>query len=178
MPASVMLAGRGGGVMQASGGSAGTALIAIAFGACVLGPAAPAGAAFPGANGRIAFDHGISGQFSISSTRADGSDLKELATDAFSPRFDAKGARIVYVATAAGSASGIRVMQSDGSNKQTVTTNADDFYPTWSPGGGQIAFVRGKTLMAIHPDGTSRRTIKTFSTGIGSPSWAPGGGRI
>src|SRR3954447_15795113 len=100
--------------MQASGKSAvGASLITVVLGACVLGPVAPAGAAFPGTNGRIVFDRGVSGQFSIASTRADGSGLKQLAANAFEPRYDATGARIVFVSTAGG----IGVMQSDGTSK-------------------------------------------------------------
>lgn len=133
-----------------------------------------AGAQFPGTNGRIAYDRGVSGQFSIVSVRADGSDLRLLATNAFEPRYDANGDRIAFVATSAG----IRVMKSDGSGKHTVTSRANDVTPTWAPGGGRIAFMRGNKLMSIRPDGTGIRTVRSFSTGTYDPSWAPGGGRI
>src|SRR3954468_3436255 len=136
--------------VHASGISVRASLLTVALGACVFAPAAPAGAAFPGTNGRIAFDRGTSGQFNVVSTRADGSGLTRLAANAAFPRYDAKGARIVYLSVSPGMSSGIRVMNSDGTNKHTVTTNANDSAPTWAPGGRQIAFVRGNTLMSIH----------------------------
>ncbi len=57
-------------------------------------------------------------------------------------------------------------------------------WPTWSPGGSEIAFTGGndfgRPLYKVHPDGTGLRTILPASQPPSHdfPSWSPAGDRI
>ena len=78
---------------------------------------------------------------------------------------------------------GIFVRDADG-NRRQLTSGESDLYPTWSPDGEQIAFVRGigheglSQLYVMDADGGALRVLGeavTDSLGIG---WSPDGGEI
>jgi Tol biopolymer transport system component len=51
--------------------------------------------------------------------------------------------------------------------------------PAWSPDGTKIAFVRGKAVFSINPDGTGMRTLTGTERATAGPlSWAPDSTRI
>lgn len=131
---------RGSGAMTTRFGS--ILLATVATGASVFTAvqvAAPANAAFPGRNGRIAFTMQVAtGPHRVGSDiftiHPDGTDLRRLtfSHDASSPAWAPRGHRILYQ-----HGSGIWMMHGDGQHKVRVTPGAD---PVWAPGGQRFAF--------------------------------------
>src|SRR5437016_3611984 len=110
----------------------------------VLVFAAPAHAAFPGKNGKIAFTSLRTGNYDIYTMNADGSDVTALTNDAaadFLPAWSADGEKIVFESNRGGT-NGIWVMNADGSGKAQVTAFANAGFPAWSPDGKKIAFAQ------------------------------------
>jgi Tol biopolymer transport system component len=125
--------------------------VAVALGGW-LAAVAPASAAYPGANGRIAFlRHG-----DVYTVQPDGSGLRRLTFTATAtadgvdatPVWSPNGQKIAYSSQKAGSRD-IWVMNTNGSGKHRVTFSSDwnETDPTWSPDGRWIAFSsdRGST---------------------------------
>jgi Tol biopolymer transport system component len=93
--------------------------------------------------------------------------------------------RILYVDRVAG---GIWSMEPDGSDRQQLTTEADDNSPSWSPDGAKIVFARGFDVVAfgvegvvglpevwtMNPDGSEEQYV----TDGGAPTWNHDGTRI
>lgn len=130
--------------------------------------AAPAHAAFPGANGRIAF----SSEGDIWTINADGSGLTRLtstpeeeAQSAFSP----DGTRITYRRRpTAGEPYQVYVMNADGSDQRRISQSAvNDTQPGWSPDGNTLVFRRSTSgdpnadVWAMNADGTNVRALVT-----------------
>ncbi len=153
---------------------------------CPGGPAGGSGgaggpgvatAAYPGANGRIAFEQGGV----IYSIRPDGSDRRQLTTgtSSHSPRWSPDGGLIAF-----NRAGDIWVMRADGSAAHRITSGAaSDIYPSWSPGGGRLVFSRttdgtlaGRSLYVVSAAGGSGHLLTTTSDGCAvEPTWAATG---
>jgi Tol biopolymer transport system component len=164
-----------------------------------LAAAGPAFAAFPGENGKIAFDsdrHGGDGD--IWTMGPDGRNLVNLTAKSkandLAPNWRADGRRIAFqsarvTATNPEGDFEIFIMKADGSHLRQITFNAlDDEHPAWSPNGRRIAFARdfdpiqGEVdydLFTMNADGTDQRNL-TSSPGVLDvyPGWSPDGGRI
>jgi Tol biopolymer transport system component len=149
----------------------------LLMGAAVLATPGVATAAFPGANGRIAFEQGGV----IYSIRPDGSDRRQLTTDtrSHSPRWSPDGRLIAFHR-----AGDIWVMQADGSAAHRVTSGAaNDINPTWSPDGGRLVFSRttdgtlaGRSLFVVSAAGGSGHRLTTMSDGCAvEPTWSATG---
>ena len=127
------------------------ALAALILAGGGLGAAAdPVGAAFPGADGLIAFASDRDGDTEIYTITAKGElgkagkPAKQLTRNrAFDdPAWSPNGRRIAFTSDRDGDRE-IFVMDADGSGQTNRTNNgAIDFSPAWSPDGSQIAFVR------------------------------------
>lgn len=183
-------------------------LVLVAAVVCAGGIAAgvsPALAAFPGHNGKIAFDserHG--GDFDIWTMNPDGSGLANLTAGSEAQdelaNWRADGRKIVFQSdreTAFNPAPPgfdgpdyeLFAMNADGSKPRQLTFNElDDEDPAWSPDGRRIVFrrdlnpVRGETdydIFTMRVDGT-RETNLTNSPGVHDdhPNWSPDGRRI
>jgi Tol biopolymer transport system component len=108
-------------------------------------------AAFPGANGRIAFhsnrvtEDNAEGDFEIFTMTATGGSLQQLtknSADDFSPAWSADGEQIAFQSIRDGNWE-IYTMNADGGGQTNRTGNAArDELPAWSPDGTQIAFMR------------------------------------
>jgi Tol biopolymer transport system component len=154
-----------------------TALVAI-------GCAAPALAAFPGMNGKIAYEGSDSSGSAVYSIEPDGTSQERIVGDAGSPSWSPDGRRLA-VSRAGGA--GIDVVNADGSGRSVLTSTgappAFDSAPDWSPDGSEIAFTRfhypypGPTEGTTHvvtPDGSGERML---FDGL-FPSWSPDGSKL
>ena len=163
--------------------------------------ACPAGAAYPGADGRIAFvRHG-----DIYTVRPDGSGLRRLTFTATStadgldatPVWSPNGREIAYSSLKSGS-SDIWVMDADGAHAHRITFSSEvgETDPTWSPDGRWIAFASDR---GSDPNDPTSAIFKTRATaphgapvrltrpGVGiygrmsldwAPRWSPLGGTV
>jgi Tol biopolymer transport system component len=156
---------------------------------CVIGVAAapPAGATFPGTNGKIAFaTFAFRGPETIASIDPDGTN--RAAFDAVGrnpnmPAWSADGAMIAYVAR-----SGLRTMNADGSANTLLVADTPSHTalerPNWSPDGTQLvfdAFVNddvGYRLFVVNDDGTGLTQIDSPGADEYFPDWSPDGLRI
>ena len=93
------------------------------------------------------------------------------------------GQKIAYHAVAANGRFDIHVMNADGTNDVTLTSDPqDDVYPQWSPDGAQIAFERSvlgtavRGVWVMNADGSGQRVVKLNDAG--HPGWSPDGTRI
>jgi TolB protein len=90
---------------------------------------------------------------------------------------------------------GIFVMDADGSNVRRLTqlrrfSGTEDHFPTWSPDGGRIAFLRSNgtarprnasAIWTVAADGGRARLLRRMPRrfpGGGTPDWSPDGRRI
>jgi Tol biopolymer transport system component len=157
--------------------------------------ALPAGATFPGANGKIAFstdqNGGGSGPSDIYTVNPDGSSETQLTHGEFGfasdPNWSPDGSKIAFN----GDISGIPqlyVMNSDGSGGDPSHPLFDDpsnadFSPHYSPDGSKIAFqscgATGCTIDVIASDGSGSATVLTSPVWTAkNPNWSPDGSKI
>src|SRR5215213_10241655 len=137
-------------------------------------------AAFPGKNGRIAFegyrdtDTGDSSA-EIITVSPDGTGMKQLTSASGS------GTRGIYV------------MNRSGNAKKALTDNNNlpEYGPTWSPDGTKIAFVRQERvstpegqsdwqvdIWVMNADGSEQKKLTDDSNFEGAPTWSPDGTKI
>jgi dipeptidyl aminopeptidase/acylaminoacyl peptidase len=141
-----------------------------------------ASAAFPGANGRLAYQQ----DGNIYTSRADGTHVRQLTTNGLNgdPAWSADGRRIAYDHRGR-----IFVMRADGTDKHMVTSLRHSFDPTWSPNGRRIAFVhdtrgvpeQGEIWIVRASGGQPSRLTQDavpYCGGDIQPAWSPLGGTI
>ena len=171
-------------------GSAGrlfnTALTALLLAATfsVL-PATPAEAAFPGANGRIAFVSNRDGNDEIYAMAVDGTGQTRLTSSAAvddDPVWSPDGSRIAFRSDRDGNPE-IYVMNANGSGPTRLTDNlATDQKPTWSPDGTRMAFWSDRNgnfeIFVMNADGTGQTNVSNNASVDLQPAWSPAGNRI
>jgi TolB protein len=164
-------------------------LLTTALVMAVVAPAAEA--AFPGRNGRIAYEQYLpsTDSFELRTMRADGTGVKTVARNAFEPAYSPDGKHIAYARLVRGQPQ-IFTMRADGSGKTQLTDfthGANE--PAWSPNGKRIAYVRyGADSSSIwHMNATTGRDRKRLVTASdaqgrnwfpGTPAWSPNGKRV
>jgi TolB protein len=125
-------------------------ILACAMAIGLLLGAAPAQAAFPGSDGRIAFDSDRSGgDHNIFTMNPDGSDVRQLtfytpeSGAALRQSSSADGTRLVYEHRDSADRE-IYVINADGSNNHLLFADPDyrDFDPSFSPDGRTVIFSR------------------------------------
>jgi Tol biopolymer transport system component len=151
----------------------------------------PAHAAFPGANGKIAFDSfQAPDQYKIYTVYPDGTGLQRLTSSIDSsvelwPAWSPDGSKIAFsiaASASAGSNRDIYVANADGTGitRLTTTTSVSEVEPAWSPDGTKIAFDRRTLAIAqiwvMNSDGTAQTPL-TNGPDYG-PVWSPTGGAI
>jgi Tol biopolymer transport system component len=178
-----------------AGTSAARRALVAAAAVAVMGVAAQsASAAYPGMNGRIAFESTVTGNSEIFAVNADGTGVTNLTQDAAAdtdPAFSPDGSRIAFwspdgsrIAYASGGE--IMVMNADatGSGKRSLTCTAAsvaaESAPAWAAN-GQIAYVRNSPsdIWVMNADGSGQHPVTaTSSVGELAPDWSPDSRRI
>jgi Tol biopolymer transport system component len=163
-------------------------LVALTLG--VLMPASPAQAAYPGANGKIAFvstQDGGAPHIFVTTAAGGIFDLTGTKSAAIEtqPKFSPNGREIAFTRAGHGLPnSEIFVMSARGRQRTPLTRTAQgNSDPTWSPDGTQIAFVSERNsevpqIFIMRSDGTHVRQITHDTTGKSELAWSPKGGRI
>jgi TolB protein len=146
-------------------------------------------AAFPGANGRIAFAQKPAfGQFDIYSVEPSGAGLAQLTDNPFnelSPAWSANGKRITYVRSVRRRYQ-VYTMSASGANQARLSVDRTiDSSPGFSPSGGRVVYAKDNLLFAdaTHPrrisvvtvrnDGTDERLVATGY--VRGPQYSPSG---
>lgn len=148
--------------------------LAIAAAAPLL---AGAGAAFPGANGRLAYFY--AGEVWVMD--ADGTDATSLGSG-LSPAWSPNGRWLAFDALADRNFD-VWVMRPDGSARRRVTTHAaPDYFASWSPDGTMLTFTSdrgtGEDVYVIAADGTGERQLTIDPAPDWGPAWSPDQTRI
>ncbi|MFE0154867.1 hypothetical protein ACFWY5_47570 [Nonomuraea sp. NPDC059007] len=143
--------------------------------------AAPAQAAFPGANGPIYFvDQTTDPDKEIYRINPDGGGLTKLTDNDVADSNAAANAgntRVAFTRFAGGSHQ-LWTMNPDGTGQTQVDTGGPvvDAPVDWSPDGTKIIYRAGdSTLTVIGPDGSGRTSLGVYGD---APAWSPGGDRI
>ena len=166
------------------------AVVAAMLLAGILALTGTAQGAYPGANGRIAFESFRDGNFEIYSMNPDGSDQTNLTNspaEDTDPVWSPDGTRIAFVKASEGHRN-IWVMNADGSGQTNLTPGPETTneansgtQPTWSPDGSQIAYNHSGDIWVMNADGTNKVNLTPgpgAETSGTSPAWSPDGDKI
>lgn len=154
--------------------------VVLLFGAV----AAPAHAAFPGSNGKLAFARG---QAIVSQSASPTATETKLASGfVTAPSYSPNGSKIVYLAGSHLYGPGwfnVWIMNADGTNKRNVTNDLSRYGdPSFSPSGARIIFdeydgnpLGDRRLHTMSTDGTGRAEFApdvggTMTSGVWSPT--------
>jgi Ca2+-binding RTX toxin-like protein len=169
-------------------------LAALVLALCLLALAAmdPARAAFPGNNGKIAFDGLIDNDiFSVNPSGVPAPvrvTTNPVAGDhaTYSP----DGSRIAFHGNGSTN-DDVFVMNSDGTGIRRITRdNANNTRPAWSPDGTRIAYVSRRNtatfpnpgeddeIFTMNADGSGQRRLTNNDGDDTSPAWSPNGVRL
>jgi Tol biopolymer transport system component len=142
-------------------------------------------------DGRDALGNGINEQVWV--MNADGSGAHPLTAGAAPkdqlPDWSPDGTKLAYASGVLGSG-GIWVMNADGSGQHQLTgctsgapapcAGGDDFGPTWSPDGHEIAFARDfaavggdRPIVVMNSDGSDQHRITASGVVAYAPAWQP-----
>jgi Tol biopolymer transport system component len=164
-------------------------LLMAASGALMLTAHSPASAAFPGVNGRIAFQSDRDCNcdvYDIYVMNSDGTgqtNLTNSAVDDQAPAWSPDGTKIAFASTRNGNTGDIYVMNSNGAGETSLTTNmAADTTPAWSPDGSKIAFMSDRDgryqIYMMNSDGTGQVNLTNDPGCDQFPAWSPDGSKI
>jgi Tol biopolymer transport system component len=144
----------------------------------------PASAAYPGGNGKIAYESAVTGNFEIFVMNADGSgqtNVSRAGGDNRDPAWSPNGAKIAF-----SRAGDLWVMNADGSGQVNLTPGPNDgqgntgIQPTWSPDGTRIAYADNANIwiMDASSGGGKVNVTPTPGEAEAQPAWSPDGARI
>jgi len=160
------------------------AIVCICVAACVP---ALAVAAYPGANGRIAYVGGFRSSLNLYTALPDGTGVEKLIEGALDPGWSANGERIAFIHRGS-----VFTIGANGQHKTQVTHEykQPDATPGFSPNGHRIVYMRDNLLLTgdpgvprrrsiytIRSDGTDRRLVVRSNDAI-APEYSPNGKKI
>lgn len=165
------------------------ALAVLASG--LAGTVSPAGAAFPGINGKIACASFRTGNFEITlfnpdATESGVTNITNNPANDGRPRWRSDGRKIAFESNRSGAGNDIYVMDADGSNVQRVTFTGDATSPAWHPDGSQIVYQRSGAALPglsfevykVNLDGTGVTPLASSPAEDSLPFWNPDGTQI
>jgi Tol biopolymer transport system component len=168
-------------------------LVAVGMLVLIVVMVEPAGAAFPGKNGKIVFSTNRDGNYEIYTTDTDRTGLKRLTNhpkDDTDPAFSADGSQIAFVSERDGN-SEIYTMSTDGTGLKRITNHpAGDIQPAFSAGGsGQSRLVFTSTRDTSNPVNQEIYTTNSNGSGLvvrhttndaddSDPAFSPDGNKI
>jgi Tol biopolymer transport system component len=160
------------------------------LGAAVLGSALAGSvhAAFPGANGKLAFESDRTSDVEVWTTNADGSDPQVLASffgaADRNPAWSPDGTKVAFQSNRTGDLE-IWVANADGTGALNLTQRTgSDLHPAWSPDGTKIAWARWMPadfafdIWVMNADGTGARNVSAHWANDVHPAWSPDGATI
>lgn len=145
----------------------------------------PAGAAFPGINGKIACASNRTGNFELFTFEPTGTEVNPTnisnapASSESRPRWRSDGRKIAFESNRAGGQN-IFIADADGSNVQQVTFTNDATSPAWHPDGSQIVYQRNIPglffeVYKVNIDGTGVTPLASTPVEDSLPFWNPDG---
>jgi dipeptidyl aminopeptidase/acylaminoacyl peptidase len=167
----------------------GVTALALAVGGVLAGllDGASAFAAYPGANGKIAYESAVTGDFEIFVMAADGTGQTNVSNSSPAadrdPTWSPDGTRIAFSRAGEGHMN-VWVMSADGSGQVNLTPGADDgqghtgIAPTWSPDGTRIAYNDNAFIWVMNADGAGKARLTPLGKVQFSAAWSPDGTKI
>jgi Tol biopolymer transport system component len=157
-------------------------LVALAAALSIALNAERAHAAFPGKNGKIAFNRATSGIYTM---KQNGNRLRRLR-DGFEPAWSPNGKKIVFQRQDRRGYAEIWRMNASGRRLKRLTNPKGavfDLEPAWSPNGKKIVFTRqpetrDSEIFKMNANGSRERRLTGNKADDYEPAWSPKGGRI
>lgn len=159
----------------------------VLLGSTVVLQGGPAGAAFPGGNGKIACASNRTGNFEVFTFDSTGTELNatNITNNAASdsrPRYRSDGRKIVFESGRNGGTD-LYVADADGSNVQRITFTGDAGSGAWHPDGSQIVYQRTISGLSfevykVNIDGTGVTSLASSPAEDSLPFWNPDGTAI
>jgi len=139
------------------------------------------GAALSLDGSKLAYHSNVDGNYEIYAAGADGSGPSNLthdpATDQM-PAWSRDGTQIVFMSDRGGKTFDIYRMKADGSDVERLTNGKSNWFPEYSPDGGQLALhiERNVYIMSLSTKGL-RQVTRDPDNGL-HPTWSPTGHKL
>jgi Tol biopolymer transport system component len=147
--------------------------------AIAVTPAIPqAQAAFPGANGLIAFTRATAQEIDIAVVRPDRTGFRTLIRNAENPAWSPDGRLVAFDRKTARGDWDLFVASADGSDqRQLAHPGADEYKASWAPDGSRLTYTDGQEIYVVNADLTEPRSITDSDPEDGAyePAWSPSG---
>jgi TolB protein len=170
-------------------------LVTMGLGTGMIGVlATPAGATFPGANGKIAFFYDSNARHfkaTIHTIREDGSQLRRLTSQdrwRLEPVWSPDGTKIAYLVQLGSGVWAIGTMDASGTHRTRVLDGLPagyGYFPEsldWSPSGSKLLFSsfgsKGGAIFKVNLDGSGLRKLTTQEEQGWGAAWSPDGSLI